>query len=82
MAVPRAFIILAPSYQLTREMAQGIFKFTKERQASFKRLRRLEFSDLQKTVSGKIRRVYLRKHEEAKTPAGQRNPLEFFEEDF
>ncbi len=82
LAVSKAFIILAPSYQPTREMAQDIFKFTKERLAPFKRIRRREFSDLPKTVSGKIRRVDLRKQEEAKTPAGQKNPLEFFEEDF
>ncbi|MCX7170837.1 MAG: AMP-binding protein, partial [Proteobacteria bacterium] len=82
LAVPKAFIILTAGYQPTRAVAQDIFKFCKERLAPFKRIRRLEFSDLPKTISGKIRRVDLRKQEETKTPAGERKPLEFFEEDF
>lgn len=82
LAVPKAFIILAAGYQPTKEVAQDIFKFTRERLAPFKRIRRLEFSDLPKTISGKIRRVDLRKQEQTKSPSGQRKPLEFFEEDF
>ncbi|MFA7280625.1 MAG: AMP-binding protein [Sterolibacterium sp.] len=82
LAVPKAFIILTAGYQPSRAVAQDIFKFTRERLAPFKRIRRLEFSDLPKTVSGKIRRVDLRKQEQAKTTAGERKPLEFFEEDF
>ena len=82
LAVPKAFIILAPGHQPTRELAADIFKFTRDRLAPFKRIRRLEFSDLPKTISGKIRRVDLRKQEEGKTASAQRSPLEFFEEDF
>ncbi|OIR02572.1 acetyl-coenzyme A synthetase [mine drainage metagenome] len=82
LAVPKAFIILAAGYQPSREVAQDIFRFTREKLAPFKRIRRLEFSDLPKTISGKIRRVDLRKREEAKPPMGGRAPLEFFEEDF
>jgi acetyl-CoA synthetase len=82
LAVPKAFIILAPGFQPTREVAQDIFKFTKERLAPFKRIRRLEFSDLPKTVSGKIRRVDLRKQEQFNRAAAERKPLEFYEEDF
>ncbi|HUY04558.1 MAG TPA: AMP-binding protein [Rhodocyclaceae bacterium] len=82
LAVPKAFIILAAGYQPSREVAQDIFKFTREKLAPFKRIRRLEFSDLPKTISGKIRRVDLRKREEAKPASAGRGPLEFFEEDF
>lgn len=82
LAVPKAFIILAAGYQPTKDVAQDIFKFIKERLAPFKRIRRIEFADLPKTISGKIRRVDLRKQEASKTAAGQRAPLEFFEEDF
>jgi len=82
LAVPKAFIILAAGFQPTKELAQDIFKFTKERLAPFKRIRRLEFSDLPKTVSGKIRRVDLRKQEQTKQGAAERKPLEFFEDDF
>jgi len=48
--------------------------------APYKRIRRLEFSDLPKTISGKIRRVELRKAE-GRGPA-LRGALECFEEDF
>jgi acetyl-CoA synthetase len=44
-------------------------------------VRRLEFAELPKTISGKIRRVELRKREEARDSDG-RGPNEFFEEDF
>jgi acetyl-CoA synthetase len=44
-------------------------------------VRRIEFSDLPKTISGKIRRVELRRAEAAKQ-GGQRGSLEFWEEDF
>jgi acetyl-CoA synthetase len=42
----------------------------------------LEFSDLPKTISGKIRRVELRSMEEARLVTEERGKLEFFEEDF
>ena len=45
-------------------------------------MRRLEFSDLPKTVSGKIRRVELRKREQARAPGAPRGTLEFWQEDF
>ena len=50
--------------------------------ASFKRVRRLEFAELPKTISGKIRRVELRQKEEAQCAGGARPTLEFREEDF
>lgn len=81
LAVPKAFVILAGGYEPSRELAKDILAFTRERLAPFKRIRRLEFSDLPKTISGKIRRVELRKAEEARTP-GVRGAMEYFEEDF
>ena len=50
--------------------------------APYKRIRRLEFSDLPKTISGKIRRVELRQAEEARYTAGTREPREFREDEF
>jgi acetyl-CoA synthetase len=82
LAVPKAFIVLAAGVQPSRAVARDIFTFTRERLAPFKRIRRLEFADLPKTVSGKIRRVDLRNQEEANCAAGRKNLLEFFEEDF
>ncbi len=45
-------------------------------------MRRLEFSDLPKTISGKIRRVQLRSIEAERRKTSQRAELEFFDEDF
>jgi acetyl-CoA synthetase len=81
-AVPKAFIILAPGYSPTPEVAQDIFAFTRASLAPFKRIRRLEFAELPKTISGKIRRVELRAIEEQRRASGARVPAEYFEDDF
>jgi acetyl-CoA synthetase len=49
--------------------------------APYKRIRRLEFADLPKTISGKIRRVELRDAETSRSDA-PRGVTEFWEEDF
>ncbi len=81
LAVPKACVILAPGHQPGAELARDILAFTRERLAPYKRIRRLAFVDLPKTISGKIRRVELRKAEEGRDPA-VRGEHEFFEEDF
>ncbi|MER2554406.1 MAG: AMP-binding protein [Thauera sp.] len=81
LAVPKAFVILVAGHEPSRELAKDIFAFTRERLAPYKRIRRLSFADLPKTISGKIRRVELRKAEEARGE-NVRGELEFFEEDF
>lgn len=78
--VPKAYVLLKPGFEPTRDTALSIFRFSRERLAPFKRLRRLEFNDLPKTISGKIRRVQLRAHENQ--PERERNPNEYWEEDF
>jgi acetyl-CoA synthetase len=45
-------------------------------------VRRLEFADLPKTISGKIRRVELRTREAELAKAGERAAGEFRAEDF
>jgi len=74
---------LDPSYG---ETALAIFAYTRERLAPYKRVRRLEFADLPKTISGKIRRVELRAQETARhsgdAAPGPRGVTEFWEEDF
>ena len=62
-AVPKAFVALAQGYLPTAETARGILLFCREKLAPYKRIRRLEFFDLPKTISGKIRRVEMRKRE-------------------
>ena len=81
LAVPKAFVILVAGQEPSKELAKDIFAFTRERLAPYKRIRRLSFADLPKTISGKIRRVELRKAEEARGD-NVRGELEFFEEDF
>jgi acetyl-CoA synthetase len=82
LSVPKAFIILAAGLSPSRELAASILKFVRDRTSPFKRVRRIEFADLPKTVSGKIRRVDLRKAEGARDLAvSSRNACEYWEED-
>ncbi len=80
--VPKAYVITAPGHAQDRDTAASIFRFLRERLSGYKLVRRLEFSDLPKTISGKIRRVELRGQEKARAGAGARNASEFLEEDF
>ena len=80
LAVPKAFVVLSAGREPDRETALDILRYTRERLAPYKRIRRLEFADLPKTVSGKIRRVELRTGE-AET-VGQARPRSFTEDDF
>ena len=59
--------------------AASIFKFMRERVSGYKLVRRIEFSDLPKTISGKIRRVELRRKEEARVMPPAAGVGEFFE---
>ncbi len=82
LAVPKAYIMLTTSASPDRATALSIFQHLRETLAPFKRVRRLEFTDLPKTISGKIRRVELRQQEEVRAKQGQRDAGEFREEDF
>ena len=82
LAVPKAFILLRPGVAPDRATALAIFDFLRRRLAPYKRVRRIEFSDLPKTISGKIRRVELRALEEARRAETERGAQEFWEEDF
>jgi len=81
LAVPKCFVSLRSGYEPSRELALSILKYARENLAPYKRVRRLEFYELPKTLSGKIRRVDLRKMEATRETMTQR-PLEFWEEDF
>ena len=64
LSVPKAYVSLTAAAQPTPETAASIFRYTNERLAPFKRIRRIEFvTELPKTISGKIRRVQLRRLE-------------------
>jgi acetyl-CoA synthetase len=83
LAVPKAFVVLAAGFEPDAETARSILVFCRSRLAPYKRIRRIEFADLPKTISGKIRRVELRgaEHERGAAEAN-RNPGEFWEADF
>jgi acetyl-CoA synthetase len=82
LAVPKAYVSLAAGAAADSATALSIFRHLRTRLAPFKRVRRLEFADLPKTISGKIRRVELRREEEKRAAAGGRMAGEFREEDF
>ncbi len=77
--VPKAYVILAPGHESNAETAAEIFGFVRERVSGYKLVRRLEFADLPKTISGKIRRVELRVQENNRSGQGARNAAEFIE---
>jgi len=64
LAVPKAYVVLAAGFEPTDATAREILRFARERLAPFQRVRRIEFFELPKTISGKIRRVELREREE------------------
>ena len=63
LAVPKAYVVLAPGHEPTRDTALAILRHAREHLAPYQRVRRLEFAELPKTISGKIRRVELRARE-------------------
>ena len=70
LAVPKAYVVLAAGHEPTRATALAILRYAREHLAPYKRVRRLEFAPLPKTISGKIRRVELREQEAGRHGAG------------
>jgi acetyl-CoA synthetase len=81
LAVPKAFIVLAPGWEPTAQTAKAIFNYCRDHLAPYKRIRRLEFADLPKTISGKIRRVELRAGEMAAHAVPDARPAGEYRED-
>jgi acetyl-CoA synthetase len=87
LAVPKAYVVLAPGHLPTAETAESILAYCREHLAAYKRIRRVEFAELPKTISGKIRRVELRGRENAAhggaaNPSTRASKTEFWESDF
>ncbi|WP_328932015.1 MULTISPECIES: AMP-binding protein [unclassified Streptomyces] len=76
LAVPKAYVVLAAGWEPGPDTAKVLFEHSRDVLAPYKRIRRLEFAELPKTVSGKIRRIELREA----TAAG--SAAEYREEDF
>jgi acetyl-CoA synthetase len=88
LSVPKAFVALRQGYEPSAALALEIFRFSRDRLAPYKRIRRLEFAELPKTISGKIRRVELRRREiergDDASAATRSDPMqnEYREDDF
>ena len=83
LAIPKAFVLLTSGAERSPETALSIFKHLHARLAPFKRIRRLEIvTELPKTISGKIRRVQLRRLERDNDRNDPLRGREFREEDF
>ena len=80
--IPKAYIALAAGHAPDHATAAAIFAHLRERLSAYKRVRRIEFFELPKTISGKIRRVELRMRESALADRGERAGAEFRIEDF
>ncbi|RBP67233.1 acetyl-CoA synthetase [Brevibacterium sanguinis] len=68
LAVPKAYVVVAGGYEPDADTARDILAYSREHLAPYKRIRRLEFAELPKTISGKIRRVELRAREDQLHP--------------
>jgi len=82
LSVPKAFVTVRHGYEAGPELARSVFQFSREKLSPYKRIRRLQFSELPKTISGKIRRVELRRRELERAAEPARLPGEYWEEDF
>src|ERR1700688_4575541 len=83
LAIPKAYILLVPGTARSQDTARSIFQHLHTRLAPFKRIRRIELlSELPKTISGKIRRVHLRRLEHDNDRDDPLRGKEFGEEEF
>jgi acetyl-CoA synthetase len=64
LSVPKAYVALAEGWEAGADTAQSILEHARDNLAPYLKVRRVEFFDLPKTISGKIRRVELRRREE------------------
>jgi acetyl-CoA synthetase len=80
--ITKAYVVLAAGWDATEETALEVLRHARTGLPPFMRVRRLEFFDLPKTSSGKIRRVELRDRENAAAAAGERLPDEWRDDQF
>src|SRR5438477_1383530 len=83
LAIPKAYVLLIAGVERGPETALSIFNHLHTRLAPFKRIRRIELvTELPKTISGKIRRVQLRRLEHDDNRSDALRGTEFREEQF
>lgn len=81
LAVPKAYITLAEGWEAGTDTAKAILEHARDHLAPFLKVRRVEFFELPKTISGKIRRVELRRREDDAHAAGTPIDTEYRYED-
>lgn len=64
LAVPKAYVALADGWPADADTARAIMEYARDHLAPYLKVRRVEFFELPKTISGKIRRVELRTRED------------------
>jgi acetyl-CoA synthetase len=84
LSVPKAFVALRAGFAPDRELARAILDFARDRLPPYQRIRCVEFYELPKTISGKIRRVELRRLEAERSgrDKASRREQEYWLEDF
>ena len=70
LAVVKAYVALASGWEATAETARAVLAHARTALPAYARVRRVEFAELPKTISGKIRRVELREREERAAASG------------
>ena len=81
LAVPKAYISLAAGWESNADTAKAIMEHARDQLAPYLKIRRVEFYELPKTISGKIRRVELRRREDAAHEGGTPIATEYRYED-
>jgi acetyl-CoA synthetase len=83
LAIPKAYVLLVAGTERSAQTALSIFLHLHTRLAPFKRIRKIELvTELPKTISGKIRRVQLRRLEHDNDRNDALRGQEFREEEF
>ncbi|MGW0159479.1 AMP-binding protein [Mycobacterium sp. NPDC003323] len=81
LAIPKAYVALADGWPADSETARGIMEYARDHLAPYLKVRRVEFFELPKTISGKIRRVELRRREDEAHGSGAPIDTEYRYED-
>jgi acetyl-CoA synthetase len=81
LAVPKAYVALAEGWEANADTAKAVMSYARDHLAPYLKVRRVEFFELPKTISGKIRRVELRRREDEAYRSGAPIDSEYRYED-
>jgi len=80
--IAKAYVVLAAGWEPNAETARAVLLHARTSMPAFMRVRRVEFYELPKTTSGKIRRVELRQRESDAAERGVRLADEWRDDEF